>query len=66
MQARTKLRKVIEIRTDVTVKDAKAEIVAYLRKHKEAETFDIANDLRLDLDIAVRALKELREESRVV
>jgi len=66
MQGRTKLRKVIEIRTDVTVKDAKAEIVAYLRKHKEAETFDIANDLRLDLDIAVRALKELREESRVV
>jgi hypothetical protein len=57
--------KVIEIRNDVTLKDAKAEIVAYLRKHKEAETFDIANDLRLDLDLTVRALKELWEEAKV-
>ena len=57
--------KVIKIRDDVTLKDAKSEIVAYLRKHKEAETFDIANDLRLDLDLAVRALKDLWEEGRV-
>lgn len=57
--------KVIEIRNDVTLKDAKAEIVAYLRKHKEAETFDIANDLRLGLDLAVRALKGLWEEAKV-
>ncbi len=45
--------KVFEIRINVALKDAKAEIVAYLRKHKEAETFDIANDLRLDLDLTV-------------
>jgi hypothetical protein len=57
--------KVIEIRNDVTLKDAEAEIVAYLRKHKEAETFDIANDLRLDLNLTVRALKELWEEGKV-
>lgn len=57
--------KVIEIRNGVTLKDVKLEILAYLRKHKEAETFDIANDLRLDLDHAVRALKELWEEGRV-
>ncbi len=57
--------KVIEIRNDVILKDAKTEIVAYLRKHKEAETFDIANDLRLDLDLTVRALKGLWEEGRV-
>jgi len=57
--------KVIEIRGDVTLKDAKAEVVAYLRKHKEAETFDIANDLRLDLDLTVRALKALWEEGKV-
>jgi len=57
--------KVIEIRNDVTLKDAKAEIVTYLRKHKEAETFDIANDLRLDLELTVKALKELWEEGRV-
>jgi metal-responsive CopG/Arc/MetJ family transcriptional regulator len=57
--------KIIEIRNDVTTKDAKAEIVAYLEKHKEAETFDIANDLRIDLDLTVRALKELWEEGKV-
>jgi metal-responsive CopG/Arc/MetJ family transcriptional regulator len=57
--------KVIEIRSDVTRKDAKAEIVTYLKKHKEAETFDIANDLRISLDLTVKALKELWEEGRV-
>lgn len=57
--------KVIEIRNDVTLKDAKGEIVRYLRKHKEVETFDIANDLRLDLELTVKALKELWEEGRV-
>lgn len=57
--------KIIEIRNDVTTKDAKAEIVAYLRKHKEAETFDIANELRIDLDLTVKALKELWEEGKV-
>jgi hypothetical protein len=57
--------KVIEIRNDVTLKDAKTDIVAYLRKHREAETFDIANDLRLDLDLVGSALKELWEEGSV-
>lgn len=57
--------KVIEIRNNVTLKDARAEIVAYLRKHKEAETFDIANELRIDLDLTVKALKELWEEGKV-
>jgi metal-responsive CopG/Arc/MetJ family transcriptional regulator len=57
--------KVIEIRKNVSLRDAKAEILAYLRRHKEAETFDIANDLRFDLDLAVKALKELWEEGEV-
>ena len=57
--------KVIELRNDVTLKDAKAEIVTYLRRHKETETFDIANDLRLDLQLTVKALKELWEEGKV-
>lgn len=57
--------KVIELRDGVTLKDAKAEIVMYLRKHKETETFDIANDLRLDLQLTVKALKELWEGGRV-
>jgi metal-responsive CopG/Arc/MetJ family transcriptional regulator len=57
--------KVIEIRSNVTLKDAKLEILAYVRKHKQAETFDIANDLRLDLNLTVKALKELWNEGRV-
>lgn len=57
--------KVIEIRDNVSLKKAKTEILAYLRLHKEAETFDIANDLRLDLDLAIKALKELWEEDKV-
>jgi len=57
--------KVIEIRNNVSLRNAKAEILAYLRRHKEAETFDIANELRLDLDLTVRALKKLWEEGRV-
>lgn len=57
--------KVIEIREDVDVQEAKEEILAYLREHKEAETFDIANDLRLDFDLTVKALKELWEGGKV-
>ena len=39
--------KVVEIRENVSLKQASEEILAYLKEHKEAETFDIANDLRL-------------------
>jgi len=57
--------RVVEIRSNISLRDAKTEILAYLGKHKEVETFDIANDLRLDLDLTVRALKELWEEGKV-
>lgn len=57
--------KVIEIRENVSLNDARKEILAYLKEHKEAETFDIANDLRLDLEITVKVLKELWEEGKV-
>jgi len=57
--------KVVEIRENVNLQDAKAEILAYLKEHKQAETFDIANDLRLDLDLTVKALKKLWEEEKV-
>ena len=57
--------KVIEIRSDVTLKEATSDILAYLKKHKKAETFDMANDLRLDLDLTVKALKKLWEEGKV-
>jgi len=57
--------KVIEIRSNLTVKEATREILTYLRKHKQAETFDIANDLRLDLDLTVRSLRQLWGEGKV-
>jgi len=57
--------KVIEIRENVSFKQASEEILAYLKEHKEAETFDIANDLRLDLDTTVKVLKKLWEEGKV-
>jgi len=57
--------KVIEIRKNISLKQARTEILAYLNEHKEAETFDIANDLRLDLDLTVKVLKKLWEEGKV-
>jgi metal-responsive CopG/Arc/MetJ family transcriptional regulator len=57
--------RVIEIRENVSPKEARKEILAYLKEHKEAETFDIANDLRLDLKLTVKVLKELWEEGKV-
>ena len=57
--------KVIEIRENVSHKQVGEEILAYLKEHKEAETFDIANDLRLDLTVTVEVLKQLWEEGEV-
>lgn len=57
--------KVIEIRQNVTLDQARKDILAYLKEHKEAETFDIANDLRLDLGLTVKVLKQLWEEEKV-
>ena len=57
--------KIIAIRENVSLKEARKGILAYLKEHKEAETFDIANDLRLDLDLTVKVLKQLWEEGKV-
>jgi len=57
--------KVIEIRENISLRQASDEILAYLNEHKEAETFDIANDLRLDLELTVKVLKKLWEEGRI-
>jgi predicted DNA-binding protein len=57
--------KVIEIRENVSLGEVSDEILTYLQEHKEAETFDIANDLRLDLGLTVKVLKTLWEEGRV-
>ncbi len=56
--------KIVELR-DMSEDKAKEEILAYIKKRKEAEAFDIANDLRLDLDLTMKALKELWEEGRI-
>ena len=56
--------KVIEIR-EISTDQAKREIIEYLKGKGEADTFDIANDLRLDLDLTIKALKELWEGGRV-
>jgi metal-responsive CopG/Arc/MetJ family transcriptional regulator len=57
--------KVIEIRQNVTFEQASKDILSYLKEHKEAETFDIANDLRLDLGLTVEVLRQLWEEGKV-
>lgn len=54
----------IQIRS-VSKAQARKEILKYLKKRKEADTFDIANDLRLDLGLTIRVLKELWEEGKV-
>ena len=57
--------KVIEIRENITLNQAKTDILTYLKTHKEAETFDIANDLRLDLELTVKTLKQLWTEGKL-
>ncbi len=56
--------KIIRVRS-LSKEQAKREIVDYLRGKKEAETFDIANDLKLELGQTVKALRELWEEGRI-
>lgn len=56
--------KVIEIKENVSLGQASEEILAYLKEHKEAETFDIANDLRLDLQLTVKVLKKLGKKDK--
>jgi len=56
--------KVIQLR-NMSRDKAKKEILEYIKKRKEAETFDLANDLRLDLNLTMKALRELWEEGRI-
>lgn len=56
--------KVITIRK-ISKEQAKKEILEFIRDRKEADTFDIANELRLDIGTTVQALKELWEEGKV-
>lgn len=56
--------KIITIRK-ISEEEAKKEILQFIKDRKEVDTFDIANELRLDIDITVKALKELWEEGKV-
>ena len=56
--------KVITIRK-ISKEQAKKEILEFLKERKEADTFDIANELRLDINVVIRSLRELWEERRV-
>lgn len=57
--------KVISIR-EIGKEQAKKEILEYLTKKDQADTFDIANDLKLDINVTVKSLRELWEEGKVV
>jgi Mn-dependent DtxR family transcriptional regulator len=61
---RKPVAKIIKIR-QISKEQAKKEIVQFIKNRKEADTFDIANELRLDMDLTVKALRELWEEGRV-
>jgi Arc/MetJ-type ribon-helix-helix transcriptional regulator len=56
--------KAIELRP-VSKTAAKKEILAYLRKRKEAYASDIAEELQLDLDLVFTVMKELASEGVV-
>ena len=56
--------KVIKIRK-ISKEEAKKEILQFIKDKKETDTFDIANELRLDMDVTIKALKELWEEGKV-
>jgi metal-responsive CopG/Arc/MetJ family transcriptional regulator len=57
--------KVISIR-EIGKEEAKREILEYLKRKDQADTFDIANDLKFDINLTVESLRELWEEGKVV
>jgi len=56
--------KVIEIRK-VSREKAKKEIIEYLKKKGKAYASDVADDLRLDLDLVFSIFDELEKEGRI-
>ena len=59
----SEIRLIVERPTDL--KEAKKEILRYLRDHAEAYPSDIAAERGLDLAMAMRATRELVEEGRI-
>lgn len=59
----SEIRLVVERPTDV--KEAKKEMLRYLREHGEAYPSDIAAELGLDLAVTMRATQELVQEGHM-
>ena len=56
--------KVIYVR-DMTLEQAKGEIMEHLRRHGSAYVSEIAEDLGIDIELAFKAVKELEKEGAV-
>ncbi len=56
--------KVIRIR-DISLKQAKKEILAYLKQHNSAYVSDIADTLGIDIRVAFKVVEELQREGVV-
>jgi predicted transcriptional regulator len=56
--------KLIEMRK-ISKKQARKEILNYLKKHKEAYASDISEELGLDLDLVFSIMKDLDREGIV-
>lgn len=50
---------------DISYKEAKKEILNYIKSKGRAWTSEIADDLRLDLEIVVKVLNELSNEGKI-
>ncbi len=59
----SEIRLIVERPTDL--KEAKKEILRYLRDNEEAYPSDIAAERGLDLAVTMRATRELVEEGRI-
>lgn len=55
---------VIEVR-NVSKRKAKKEILDYLKKNRKAYPSDIADALRLDIDLVMVMVRELIQEGRI-
>jgi Arc/MetJ-type ribon-helix-helix transcriptional regulator len=51
--------------TEVSVDEAKKEILAHLKKHRTAYPSDVADALHMDMRVVVQAVKELWESKEI-
>ena len=57
--------RVIQLREDVNFQQAKREVLEYVKTKGTVWTSEIANDLRLDLEVVAQALQDLEREGEV-